>query len=205
MPSRVSSFVLRSIDLTSPSSRSRPMKDVGWCGRLFGISRTGNHQSPARTTRYTFSPSAGATKRASGCPASNSSSGSEMPLSIQCPCDTTFRLVLPSWSRASLVSSVCPGSARDMTRAAVGLARPSTSSGLAPRATSAAAFSRRMTGPTCRPARAVSGTAICASAECNARAYATASVAASNSSSMPSVLSISRPRQVASSTRAMRS
>jgi hypothetical protein len=37
-----------------------------------------------------------------------------------------------------------------------GLASPSTSSGFAPRATSSAGFSRRMTGPTCRPARAAS-------------------------------------------------
>ena len=47
--------------------------------------------------------------------------------------------------------------ATDITRAAVALATPSTSSGLAPRATSAALFSRSVTGPTCRPARALSG------------------------------------------------
>ena len=64
----------------------------------------------------------------------------------------------PAPARASGVSSVCPPSASDITRAAVGLARPSTSSGLAPRATSSALFSRRITGPTCSPARAFSGT-----------------------------------------------
>ena len=44
----------------------------------------------------------------------------------------------PSAARASAVSSVWPPRASDITRAAVGLARPSTSSGLAPRATSSA-------------------------------------------------------------------
>ena len=92
-----------------------------------------------------------------------------------------------------------------MTRAAVGLARPSTSSGLAPRATSSAGFSRRMTAPKCKPARAFSGLGSEASAWWYSSAYCTASVAVSNSSSMPSVLSISRPRHCGSRSRATRS
>ena len=49
------------------------------------------------------------------------------------------------------------GRANAITLAAMGLARPSTSRGFAPRAMSSDAFSRRITGPTCNPTRAVSG------------------------------------------------
>ena len=66
------------------------MKDVAWCGRLFGISLTGSHQSPVQTTRCAFSPSAGAANCASAAPTSNSSTGSDTPLMCQCPCDTSL-------------------------------------------------------------------------------------------------------------------
>ena len=158
MPSSVTKRAAASMSFASSISRSRPMNDVPWCGRLFGISLTGIHQSPVCTTLKTLSLSAGAMKRSSGKPTSNSSIGSATPLICQCPCDCALSTVLPRSSRASGVSSVCPPRANDMTRAAVGLARPSTSSGLAPRATSSALFSRRITGPTCSPARAFSGT-----------------------------------------------
>ena len=62
----------------------------------------------------------------------------------------------PSAVRAAALRSVCPPPASAMTRAASGLARPSTSIRLAPRAMSSAVFSRRVTGPTCSPARALS-------------------------------------------------
>ena len=75
----------------------------------------------------------------------------------QCPCETSLCAVVPSASRAAADSSVWPPRARAITLAAIGLARPSTSSGFAPRAMSSAAFSRRITGPTCKPTRAVSG------------------------------------------------
>ena len=73
-------------------------------------------------------------------PTSNSSTGVghalDHPVAVRLrPC----RPVSPRASRASGVSRVWPPRASDITRAAVGLARPSTSSGLAPRATSAGA------------------------------------------------------------------
>jgi hypothetical protein len=111
-----------------------------------------------------LSLSGGAAKRVSSSPISNNSTGSATPFITQWPCDSVFSAVSPSAARASGVSRICPPRASDITRAAVGLARPSTSSGLAPRATSSALFSRRITGPTCRPARAFSGVGNAASA-----------------------------------------
>ena len=205
IPSKVSRRPLHSSALTSSSSASRPMNDVDWCGRLLGMSLTGIHHSAARTTRNTFSVSSGATQRAAGGATSKISIGSATPFTIQWPCDSTLSSVLPSSSRASVVISVCPPRASDITRAAVGFASPSTSSGLAPRATSAALFSRRSTGPTWIPARARTGVSMAASAGWYAIVKATASTARSNSISMPSVLSISRPWCRCSRSRAIRS
>ena len=94
---------------------------------------------------------------APGSPASNSSTGSATPFSRQCPCDTTRCATGPSASRAAPVINVWPPRATDITRAASDLFDPSTSTGLAPHSTSACAFERTITAPTCRPARAHSG------------------------------------------------
>ena len=164
MPTRLSRRAVPSRLFTSSSSRSRPMNDVAWCGRLFGISLTGSHQSPVQTTRCAFSASAGGANCASSAPISNSSIGSATPLTRQYPCETTLCAHVPSASRAAAESSVWPPRAKAITLAAIGLARPSTSSGFAPRAMSSAAFSRRITGPTCKPTRAESDVGSVASA-----------------------------------------
>ena len=102
------------------------------------------------------------------------------------------------------MASTCPPWASAITRAASGLARPSTSNRLAPRATSSAAFSRRVTAPTCSPKRAT----VRESAR-RAWWYCTAKRAASSTSSNnrknPSERSISRPRWRTRSSRARRS
>jgi hypothetical protein len=59
--------------------------------------------------------------------------------------------------RAAADISVCPGRASAMMRAAVDLATPSASIGLAPRATSCGGFSRRLNGPRWIAARDCSG------------------------------------------------
>ena len=82
----------------------------------------------------------------------------------QWPCETSLCSHVPSASRAAADSSVWPPRASAITLAAMGLARPSTSSGFAPRAMSSGAFSRSITGPTCKPTRAASGVGSAASA-----------------------------------------
>ena len=144
---------------SSSSSLVRPTNDATCSGRLLSICRIGTHSESLRATRYTFELSSGGTKTLSAVPTSNSSIGSAKPFMRQCPCDCTRNDVSPSAARASRVSSVWPPRASDTTRAAAALATPSTSIGLAPSATSAGLFSRSVTGPTCTPARALSGKA----------------------------------------------
>ena len=71
------------------------MNDVAWCGRLFGISRTGSQRSPLAHDAVDLVAVRRRREAASGrSPTSNSSIGSDTPFITQWPCDCICRLGL---------------------------------------------------------------------------------------------------------------
>jgi len=112
-------------------------------------------------------------------------------------------------TKAVSLIKVWPPRARDITRATMCLARPSTSTGLAPRATSSALFSRSTTSPRWMPALAARGTPYRSpssfKAEWYASAYWVAAIGRWKRKRKPSVLSISCPPWAARRSRASRS
>ena len=168
--------------------------------RLCGTWRLGNQRPLWWVTRQALSASGGGPSgRAEG---SNNAIGSLTPLSCQCP--SGFSLGSSANAEAAVsLSKVWPGNANAPMRAVSGLAMPSTSRGLAPRAMSAAGVSRRSTGARWTATRACKGGAMALSASWYAAAKASASATLPNSARSPSVLSTSRPRQAVNSPRAM--
>lgn len=151
---------------SAPSASLRPTNASRSAGSECGTSRAGRHPEPSCTTLQTFPPSAGGSLPG-GAPSSKSAMGSDRPFNRQCPLGTRSAGLSRSATAATSVSSVRPAGAIDITRAASGLAWPSTSTGLAPCATCADGLSRSTTSPTWRPALATSVTP--SSAESSAR------------------------------------
>lgn len=111
-------------------------------------------------------------------PTSITSCTTGTPLKRQRPCDFHSRRVprSPSASVARWVSDsatadnrIWPGRASIIRRAAIGLARPSTSIDLAPARTASGLLSQVSTSPTCRPARARSSIERCWPSACSSR------------------------------------
>ena len=208
MPSSVSSRAVPSSALTSSSSRSRPMNEVACCGRLFGISL---HRQPAladcaRRGRPSRRRAAAANGASVVADLEQLDRLRRRPSCTQWPCDCDAQRAsrrAPRAPRASAGSarrapatsraprSAWPGRPPPAAwRRAPRLRRCSRAGSPAPRAGRRAPSA----APAARPARGGRPARSC-----------TASAAASNSSSMPSVLSISRPRQGGSRSRATRS
>ena len=174
----------------------RPMNTSRSAGSACAISRTGSQRSPSRTTRYAFASSAGGANGAAGVVDLEQLDRLGRPFSRQCPCEWNRR----PRSRAAFAvgdSSVWPPRATDMMRDARRLRDPFDLDRLrAAGDVGGAGLAQHDPADVQAGARPQRNRRV---AECAVVGGGVAGRVGrgSNSSSRPSVLSISRPRQSA--------